>query len=372
MVGMVVGVGVAFGVVMALMGMVGTAMVQVLGDFQDSGANVYVAATGAELIPLEHASAFGTIDRAGALLSKLRSVPGVRGAVGVLSWSLQREREGREGRNRPTELIPTLAVDGDATEISNLVVMESGRWLRRGNEVVLGQSLSGSKELLVGDSLRMNGQTFEIVGIGRLRGFGPAGANTAYVDARALRQRGMVGDTLSYIAVQTSAPGTVRSVAEDFRNVRAVTPEEIVQETVTSQNYKGAMAFYWIMDGFILFVAGMFVSNMLARSVSERRTEFGTLRAIGVPGRTILLSVAAEGLVVVLLSYAFGFGVSLVLGGAINLWVARPLHYDHLFAVDPTMYLTIFAAALVLGLIAAFFPARAATKVDPLDVLRGV
>ncbi len=46
----------------------------------------------------------------------------------------------------------------------------------------------------------------------------------------------------------------------------------------------------------ILFIAGMFVSNMLGRSVAERRMEFGTLRALGMPGRTILFSVAAEAL----------------------------------------------------------------------------
>jgi ABC-type antimicrobial peptide transport system permease subunit len=182
----------------------------------------------------------------------------------------------------------------------------------------------------------------------------------------------MVGNVVSSIAVQTSAPEVVRSMIEGFPTLRAASPQEIVTETVDSQNYRGAMAFYWILDGFILFIAGMFVSNMLGRSVAQRRTEFGTLRAIGVPGRVILLSVGAEGLLVVLLSYVFGFGLSLVLGEAVNIFVARPLHYERLFAVDPMMYSVIFGATMLLGLVATYFPARAATRIDPLDILRGV
>jgi ABC-type antimicrobial peptide transport system permease subunit len=130
------------------------------------------------------------------------------------------------------------------------------------------------------------------------------------------------------------------------------------------------MAFYWIIDLFILFVAGMFVSNMLARSVAERRIEFGTLRAIGVPSRTILVSVTAEGLAVLLVSYLAGFGLSLLLGAAVNLGVARPYGLDRLFGVDPAGYLVIFLLTLALGLVAAYFPARSATRVDPLEVLR--
>jgi len=117
-------------------------------------------------------------------------------------------------------------------------------------------------------------------------------------------------------------------------------------------------------------VAGMFVSNMLARSVAERRLEFGTLRAIGVPSRSILLSVAAEALFIILASYAFGVVVSLALGTATNAWLAPVYGYGQLFGVDPGTYLAILGVSLGMGLIAGFLPARGATKVDPLEVLR--
>ena len=47
-----------------------------------------------------------------------------------------------------------------------------------------------------------------------------------------------------------------------------------------------------------LAIGALFVSSMLSRSVVERRLEFATLKAIGIPSLTILLVVAAEAVLV--------------------------------------------------------------------------
>ena len=220
--------------------------------------------------------------------------------------------------------------------------------------------------------MRLSGQEYEIVGVGKMRGFGATGDLVAYVDGPNLRQRGVTADALSYIAIQTTAPEEVRMVAGDFPGLRAVGSQELMDETLNSRDYQTSAVTYWIMDFFILFVAGTFVSNMLGRSVAERRLEFGTLRAIGVPSRTILLSVAAEALLIVLASYVAGFVISLGMGALTNRFLAAPLGLADLFAVDPTSYSVIFLLTLGLGVVAGYFPARSATRVDPLEVLRQV
>jgi ABC-type antimicrobial peptide transport system permease subunit len=371
MIGMVLGVGVALGLVLTMMGLLGASMSQLVGDFQQSGANAFISVSGGTLIPFNRGDTPGTIEQGAAVLSKLRSIPGVQAAIGELSWSLQREHEGLAGRNQPAQFLAVMAVDGDPTVIPNFLVLREGRWLRRGNEIVLGPSLSGTMALGVGDSLKLNGLEYEVVGIGKLRGFGQAPDSVAYVDAVALRQRGLTGNILSYVAVQTTAPQAVRNVADDL-SLSAITADELAQQTMASPGYQSAIVVYWLIDLFILFVAGMFVSNMLGRSVAERRTEFATLRAIGLSSRTILFSVAAEGLLVVLASFVVGFGVSLLLGEATNRWLAPIAHFDHLFSVDAGTDFTLFLLTLGLGIIASLAPARGATKVDPLEVLREV
>jgi ABC-type lipoprotein release transport system permease subunit len=371
MTGMVVGVGVALGLVLTMMGLLGASMSQLLGDFQQSGTNLFISVSGGQLVPLNRGDTPGTIDQGASVLSKVRSIPGVQAAIGELSWSLQHQQEGPSGRNQPAQFLAVTAVDGEPTAIPNLVVLREGRWLRRGNEIVLGSSLSGVLAVGVGDSLKLNGLEYEVVGIGKLRGFGQAPDNVAYVDAVALRQRGITGNILSFIAVETTAPEAVRNVADDL-SLSAITADDLTQQTTSSSTYQSAIVVYWLIDLFILFVAGMFVSNMLGRSVAERRTEFATLRAIGLSSRTILFSVAAEGLLVVLASFVVGFGVSLALGWATNFWLAPIVHFDHLFSVNPGTDFTLFLLTVGLGVIASLAPARTATQVDPLEVLREV
>lgn len=370
MLSMVIGVGLALGMVMTMMGMIGTSMGVLLGDFGESGANLYVAVNGGKLVVLKGADNPGTIDHATSVLSKIQSLPGTQAAVGVLSWSLKQEREGPQGRDLPTQFIPAMAIDGDPMEITNHVVMREGRWLRRGNEVVVGPSLSSSKSFKVGDSLRLDGQQYEIVGIGRIRGFGPSGESVAYLDARTLRQRGVIGDVVNYIAVQTSAPQMVGNVVGGFASLYAISPGDLTRDIQSSQDYSSAIFTYWLFDLIILAVAGMFVSNMLGRSVAERRMEFGTMRAIGMPGRTILFSVAAEAFLIILASFVVGVAVSLALGISANVWLAPAFGYPRLFGVDPATYFAILVVSMVVGLVAGFFPARSATRVDPLEVLR--
>jgi putative ABC transport system permease protein len=368
LVGMVIGVGIALSFVMILMGLLGGSMGNLVGDFPRSGANLYVAVNGGQLIPLQHGSNPGTIDGGTAVLATVRGIPGVRAAVGELSWPLMQEREGPRARYEAAQFVPAIAVDGDPSDVSGLLVMRQGRWLRRGNEVVLGPRLSANKSLPVGASLRLSGRDFEIVGIGQLRGFGPAGDAVAYLDARALRQRADAGDVLNFIAIQTSAPELVRRAIDD-PSLRVVSAEALAQETYASRDYRSAIGLYWTMDLFVLLVAGLFVSNMLASSVAERRLEFGTMRAIGLPSRTILFSVAAEALLTSLAAFVVGLGLASVIGAAMNVWLA-PIFAGLHWSLDLPTFSAAFGLTLGLALVAGFLPARAATRVDPLEVLR--
>jgi ABC-type antimicrobial peptide transport system permease subunit len=370
MLSMFIGIGFALGMVLTMMGLVGESIGQLMGDYEQTEVSLYVSVQGGILVPFDVGDNPGTIDHASSVIAKIRSIPGVQSAVGALSWSMKEERPGPQSQRQPTKFVPAMAIDGNPSAIPGLLVIRQGRWIRRGNEVVLGTTLSTRKSLEIGDSLRMNGLDYEVVGIGKVRGFGPTGDAVAYIDAQTLRQRGVIGDILNYIAVYSTEPDAVRSVVGQISSLRANSPRELTHEMQESDRYTSAFIIYWLMDLFILFVAGMFVSNVLGRSVAERRLQFGTLRAIGLPGFSILLTVAMEALVIILGSFAVGVVVSMALGASMNIWVAPSLGYPRLFSPDLAMYLIIFGLALIMGLLAAFFPARSATRVDPLEVLR--
>ena len=58
------------------------------------------------------------------------------------------------------------------------------------------------------------------------------------------------------------------------------------------------------------------------------------------------------------------------MGWLINTYVAPEYGVESLYTADAGLFLTVFALALVLGVGAGLGPARRATRVDPVEVLR--
>jgi putative ABC transport system permease protein len=251
-----------------------------------------------------------------------------------------------------------------------MLTLEQGRWLRRSDEVVLGRRLAHEKRLGVGDSLRLGSRDFTVVGIGTLRGIGIGDpTTTAYLDYAALRQQAGFGDVVNMLAVETARPAETRGRIAELGSYAIASPDELVAEA--QEVFAADLIGHWIVNLLTLAIAALFVNNMLSRSVSERRLEFATLRAIGVPGRTVLLAVALEAVLIALAGTLVGIALSTLLGEVwLNGQVAPQYGYERFYAADPRLFLEVFGLALGLGLVAGLLPARAATRVDPGEVLR--
>ncbi len=368
LIGMMVGMGISLGIVMTIQAMSRANMDLYTADFLKSGADLYVVTEGGTLIPLLPSDTPGSIKNGRHVLAQVRGLPGVNAALGLMTWTMTRERPGPRRRNEPTELITTTGVDGDALQIANALVMKEGRWFRRSDEVVLGAKLSREKNLHVGDTLRLNDRDFRIVGIGRLRGAGFGGDSVAYLDYPAFRQRAQIGDVISTIVVQTRQPALTRQRIVELDSLDVYDRAQLVRRA--EEVYASAMLLRWIFNALALAVGALFISNMLARSVAERRLEFATLRAIGLPTRTILLAVASEAVVISTVAGIVGVGLSLLLGLWVNVSVAPAYGLEYLYVADAGTFALVLALGLALGVVSGLFPARQATRVDPVEVLR--
>jgi predicted permease len=117
--------------------------------------------------------------------------------------------------------------------------------------------------------------------------------------------------------------------------------------------------------GFVaLAIASVGLYGVLAFLVSQRTREIGIRLALGGKPAEILRSVVVEGLTLTGVGLAVGLGAAVLL----SRWMK-----DLLFEITPTDPLTygvIGGVMLAVALVAALGPARRATKVDPVDVLR--
>jgi len=285
-----------------------------------------------------------------------------------MTWTLERERPGPKVHDAPKELMSVMGVEGDPNDIPGALRLDEGRWPRRTDEIMLGAKLSRDKALRIGDTVRLAGRDFRVVGIGRLRGFGFASDAFGYIELESLRQRASIGDVVNMVAVATTNPSLTRQRIDDLDSLSAFSAADLI--ALAEQANQAGTVIRLIMVLLTLVIAALFVANMLSRSVAERRLELATLKALGMPGQTIIWAIAGEALLVCGAAYFVGIGMSLFFGYLINELVAKAYGFESLYVVDGVSFGIVFAVAMGLGLLAGLFPARQATRVDPVEVLR--
>lgn len=112
-----------------------------------------------------------------------------------------------------------------------------------------------------------------------------------------------------------------------------------------------------------LIVGSIGIANIMFVSVKERTKEIGIRKAIGAKRVTIMLQFLIEAVTIC------------VVGGLIGLLIALPISFIiNAFLLPTAMPLWVVVLALGIsafaGIVAGFFPALSASKLDPVDALR--
>jgi putative ABC transport system permease protein len=119
--------------------------------------------------------------------------------------------------------------------------------------------------------------------------------------------------------------------------------------------------------GLALVIAVLGIVNTLALSVIERTREVGLLRAIGVSRRQLRWMITLESVVIAVLGAVLG--VLLGIGFGVALMYALKDQGLEAISIPYGQLVVFLLLALVIGVLAAVFPARRAAR---LDVLRAI
>jgi putative ABC transport system permease protein len=123
----------------------------------------------------------------------------------------------------------------------------------------------------------------------------------------------------------------------------------------------------YVLLFFAVVIAILGIVNTLALSVIERTREIGLLRAIGVSRRQLRLMIRLESVVIAVLGAVLGVGLGIVFGVTL-MYALRDQGLERISV--PVGQLVVFLVlSLVIGVLAAVFPARRAAR---LDVLRAI
>ncbi|MGH3134464.1 MAG: ABC transporter permease, partial [Gaiellaceae bacterium] len=148
----------------------------------------------------------------------------------------------------------------------------------------------------------------------------------------------------------------------DFPNAKAQTRQKFIDNQIAGLS--SVLNILYVLLALSIVVSLFGIVNTLVLTVFERTREIGMLRAIGMTRRQIRRMIRHESVITALIGAAIGIVLGIVLAALLIVRV------DFLVFSFPTTQVIIFViAAIVVGILAAVFPARRAAKLDPLEAI---
>ena len=179
-------------------------------------------------------------------------------------------------------------------------------------------------------------------------------------------------DEISFIGVTFPEGADVEASRAAVEEVTAALPQLAVQDNTEFQEQVESQVnqLQIVINGLLvlcLVVAFFGIVNTMALSVLERTREIGLLRAVGMTRDQLRSTIRSEALVVSVFGALLGVGMGLLLGWAAV--IAIPDSFISKVGI-PWVQLAIYViVGAVIGLVAAYFPARRASQLNVLDAI---
>jgi predicted permease len=180
------------------------------------------------------------------------------------------------------------------------------------------------------------------------------------------------GNRFANVIVVRTTADPARTIADLRRAVAAVDPnlpllnvhtiQEEVENFMSHEQLISSLTGIFSVLALLLAAIGLY--GVMSYSVVRRTNEIGIRLALGAQTRTLLWMVLRESLVLLALGLAIGLPLTLV---------STRLIREQLFglsATDPMTFALAIVVVAAMTLLAAWLPARRATKVDPMVALR--
>jgi putative ABC transport system permease protein len=150
---------------------------------------------------------------------------------------------------------------------------------------------------------------------------------------------------------------------KDFPNAKAQTRQKFVDNQTAA--LKGILNVFYVLLALSVIVSVFGIVNTLVLTVFERTREIGMLRAIGMTRPQTRRMIRHESVITALIGGVLGIVLGIVLGGLLIYKV------DFIVFSLPIISLIVFAlAAIFVGILAAIFPARRASRLNILEALQ--
>lgn len=233
----------------------------------------------------------------------------------------------------------------------------------------------------IGEQMRIGGASCTVIGVLKERGQGGGPGqdqdNSVIMPLKTVQRRFTGNDDLQFFVIRydkTYASKTIQDSLIDLLRERRLLQGEasndfnIIDTAQVNQALGAATgaltAMVAVIASISLLVGGIGIMNIMLVSVTERTREIGIRLAIGALAREVRLQFLTEAVVLCCLGGVVGIILAFLLSWSIAMAINVP------FLFSPAVNLLSFFFSAAMGIIFGYYPARRASKLDPIDALR--
>jgi putative ABC transport system permease protein len=228
------------------------------------------------------------------------------------------------------------------------------------DEVLVGADVASAMSLKEGDGMDLLGQPFKVTAV--LPQTGTIDDSRIFAHLHRVQEISKKDSVINAIEIvgccQEISKGLVAKINKLLPDAKVVTITQIADAQIKMNKMMSNLSMIFL--AIIVVVGGAGIANYMYANVYERRKEIGTLMALGANSslilRIFLLKALLLGLVGGVCGYLLGTVLAVTLGPKLAGVPVLPM---------PLLALWAIGISIGLALLASFFPARRASKLDP-------
>jgi ABC-type antimicrobial peptide transport system permease subunit len=320
-------------------------------------------------------------------IARIAAVPGVAGVQPQVMLPLNPSTSQFMTLTQEVVLGVDLTAPAPNRHYRELPVAE-GRYLRPGDRrrAVVGAAFAASRRLAPGDTLMLEGEPYEVVGVLERMQTAPdrfvivpiADAREQWVAKDSMLRTLLASGAVPMTAADLNTGAAVgwaegadpdavaRRIQADVPGVQAQIPSELSRMLRSSTAFFSALLAGLGVLAFV--IGGLSLANTVAAAVFERVRDFGVKRALGATDLQLGREVLGEALAVTLSGGLAGIGIAVLLGWAIDGWAART--GQQLFVFSPRLLAGAVAFSVLLGAAAAGYATARVVRLSPAEAIR--